>query len=101
MLNIPCINTYSTGIRLNVAAMETYCVTQSVECLLKCTSNSSCLSFGIGDVDNCPGQVQCLLYSQVNTNNTYHVNDLKYTYFIMVSSSYFINYLDGNLAFVT
>jgi hypothetical protein len=72
-----------TGKRLDVSAMQTFCVRQSGECFIRCIGNSECQSFGIGVVDECLGQLQCRLYSQVEISDL--TNDTKYTYYIQVS----------------
>jgi hypothetical protein len=72
-----------TGKIFDVPAMQTFCVRQNGECFIRCIDNSECQSFGIGVVDECLGQLQCRLYSQVETSNL--TNDKEYTYYILVS----------------
>ncbi|CAB4025310.1 Hypothetical predicted protein, partial [Paramuricea clavata] len=78
-----------TGKRFDVSAMQTFCVRKNGECFIRCIGNSECQSFGIGVVDECLGQLQCRLYSQVEISDL--TNDTKYTYYILKGSSCCIN----------
>ncbi|CAB4026060.1 Hypothetical predicted protein [Paramuricea clavata] len=86
-----------TGKRFDVPAMQTFCVRQSGECFIRCLGKSKCQSFGIGVVDECLGQLQCRLYSQVEISDL--TNDTKFTYYILKGSSCCINVscLNGGL----
>ena len=74
---------WKTGKRFDVPTMQTFCVSQSGECFIRCIGNSECQSFGIGVVDECLGQLQCRLYSQLEISDL--ANDTKHTYYIWVS----------------
>ncbi len=68
-------------------AMAEFCVKQKGECFIRCTGNSECLSFGIGDVNECPRELQCRLYSQVIVDEDYFIKSRRYSYYIMVSNN--------------
>ena len=63
--------------------MAEFCVKRTGECFISCRNNSTWLSFGIGNIKECPGELRCLLYSQIYVEKTDHINDHRYSYYLM------------------